>query len=308
LNRFCGNCGAQLNAPAEHSPEKDEPAISGPSFLGLGDAPPEDEPSYTYLLEEERHRGRAATLIVIVILIAAGIAVAWKWNAIRQYMASINRPPVATSPNTADHSDTSVGADAQPAVPAPPAPQQQAGTQTPPPMTDQAQKQALPQGAPEEGENKAQPPSSKNDKSAAPAKPPEPVPSPDEKADTEEPAATPKPSPARDKTASTAPTDERGAHLLLTGENYLYGRGVSKSCDQAVVYLKAAASARNPKAMGHLGAMYATGNCVSMDRAAAYHWFAQARQADPKNPWYDQNMGMLIRDMTPDERLRSGAK
>ena len=89
---------------------------------------------------------------------------------------------------------------------------------------------------------------------------------------------------------------------LVLGEKYLYGRGAPQNCNQALKYFRSAADEDNAPAMSHLGAMYASGNCVTMNRVAAYNWFAKAQNADPGNRWRERNMNMLWRDMTPKER------
>jgi TPR repeat protein len=114
-------------------------------------------------------------------------------------------------------------------------------------------------------------------------------------------AAKPKPDAAR-ASAVEPEADARSNKMLLLGEKYLYGRGVPKSCNQALAYLRAAADAENAPAMSHLGAMYASGNCVAMNRATAYGWFARAENADPNNQWLTRNLNMLWRDMSPQER------
>ncbi len=96
--------------------------------------------------------------------------------------------------------------------------------------------------------------------------------------------------------------------MLMLGENYLYGRTVPRNCDQAIIYLKAAANAGNAEARSHLGALYSTGECVVRDRVAAYHWFALASRSERANPWLESNLNMLWRDMSPDERRRVGAE
>jgi TPR repeat protein len=98
------------------------------------------------------------------------------------------------------------------------------------------------------------------------------------------------------------PPDPRQNKMLVQGENYLYGRGVRKSCQQALVYFRAAANEENAPAMSHLGAMYASGNCVPIDRRAAYKWFARAGSTDPSNQWIQRNLNMLWRDMSAEER------
>lgn len=90
--------------------------------------------------------------------------------------------------------------------------------------------------------------------------------------------------------------------MLLLGERYLYGRGVPQNCNQALVYFKAAAEDNNAPAMAHLGGMYSSGECVTMNRVTAFNWFARAQNAQPNDPWLQRNMNMLWRDMTAQER------
>ncbi len=90
--------------------------------------------------------------------------------------------------------------------------------------------------------------------------------------------------------------------MLQLGENYLYGKGVPRNCQQAKTYFESAARENNAPAMSHLGAMYAAGNCVPMNRRLAYQWFVRASNSDPHNPWIQRSMNMLWRDMSSDER------
>jgi hypothetical protein len=104
------------------------------------------------------------------------------------------------------------------------------------------------------------------------------------------------------RSSASKPADPRQNRLLLAGERFLYGRGGRRDCNQAVAYFQAAAKEYNGPAMSHLGAMYASGNCVKPDRLTAYKWFARAQEAQPNNPWLGKNMNMLWRQMTPEER------
>ena len=102
-----------------------------------------------------------------------------------------------------------------------------------------------------------------------------------------------------------APQGNAGGELVSSGEKYLYARGVARNCDQAVTYFNAAAAQQNPQAFSHLGALYATGECVPMDRAVAYAWFRRAYAKEPGNRYFEQNLTMLWREMTPAERQRA---
>jgi TPR repeat protein len=48
--------------------------------------------------------------------------------------------------------------------------------------------------------------------------------------------------------------------------------------------------------------MYATGHCVTRDLPTAYRWFARALRQDPANKRVQQDLEVLWRQMTPDER------
>jgi TPR repeat protein len=101
--------------------------------------------------------------------------------------------------------------------------------------------------------------------------------------------------------AAPAPDDR----LVIKAENYLYGRGVPRNCDQALVYLRAAAQQGSAKGHSQLGALYATGHCVPQDRAIAYKYFTQALGAGRGNIWVEHNRAMLWRQMTDEEKQRA---
>lgn len=105
-----------------------------------------------------------------------------------------------------------------------------------------------------------------------------------------------------DQKAETEAADPRNNPSLLTGEKYLYGRGVVQNCRQAVSNFEAAAKQNNAPALAHLGVMSASGHCMKLDRVAAYQWFARAKQADPNNLWLDRSMDMLWANMSHRER------
>ena len=87
---------------------------------------------------------------------------------------------------------------------------------------------------------------------------------------------------------------------VVAAEKYLYGP--SRNCTAARSLLEQAAGRKNPSAMSHLGAMYATGQCVSADRTLAYIWFSRAYDVNPENQWLEKNLTMLWRDMSSSER------
>jgi Sel1 repeat-containing protein len=109
--------------------------------------------------------------------------------------------------------------------------------------------------------------------------------------------ATPKPPKKAPKPPAAKPDDP-----VVMGEKYLYGRGVPQSCEKGLRYVKPAAEQSNPKAMITMGALYATGHCLSRDLPTAYRYFALALRKDPENSALKQNAEMVWGQMTPSER------
>jgi Sel1 repeat len=87
---------------------------------------------------------------------------------------------------------------------------------------------------------------------------------------------------------------------VVAAEKYLYGP--SRNCVAARSLLEQAAERQNPSAMSHLGAMYATGECVTANKTLAYIWFSRAYDVNPQNQWLEKNLTMLWRDMSSSER------
>jgi hypothetical protein len=291
--------------------------ISGPSFLGLGSAKPGESGHSSYLLQEEEDEERshkAGWALLLVLLVLGGVVYA-RWQPIRDYalpaalsLARSRLPAKAADPGPETMATPRAATPAAPATTV-------AGSETQAPLatttdtkdlTDVAQpksgddQQASSEGEESSAESKTgrrqagkraekQPAAAKDDRAAANE---EEAPAPD----------TAKPSvPTREFT----PPANEGGELVSSGEKYLYGRGVARSCGQAVTYFKAAAAMQNPQAYSHLGALYATGECVPIDRAVAYAWFRRAYAKEPSNRYFEQNLTMLWREMSPDERHRA---
>lgn len=83
---------------------------------------------------------------------------------------------------------------------------------------------------------------------------------------------------------------------------YVKGDGVPRSCEQAVVLLKTAATKENARARNRLGAMYNSGTCVQRNRVEAYRWLSSALAADPNSSWAQQNRELIWQQMTLEER------
>ena len=102
--------------------------------------------------------------------------------------------------------------------------------------------------------------------------------------------------------------DTQTAGLVASGEKYLYGRGVPANCERAISYLRKAADLGNAKGSSHLGAMYATGQCLPMDRVRAYKYFAQALHQDSSNMYFQRNLEMLWNEMSSEEKQQALAR
>ena len=85
----------------------------------------------------------------------------------------------------------------------------------------------------------------------------------------------------------------------------MYGRGVPQDCTKGLRYVKPAADKSNPKAMITMGALYATGHCLSRDLPTAYRFFALALRKDPDNGPLKQNVEMVWGQMTQLERQQA---
>ncbi len=83
---------------------------------------------------------------------------------------------------------------------------------------------------------------------------------------------------------------------------YVKGNGVPRSCEQAMVLLKTAATKENALARNRLASMYGSGTCVPRDRVEAYRWLSSALAANPNSEWARQNRDLLWHQMTPEER------
>ncbi len=302
---------ARVNNSSATAPlveERREPVpISGPSFLGLADTPGENR-SLGYLYEDEpRHWGRA--IFALLLLAGLGVFLAHQWKQLPSWYATIVKPQTV-------------------AIPTPPPPAAPPVTaQTPPPVAEQAAPPATPQPgdnapsstAPAAGDNKdvtasvavngkgntageatAATTADKDASAAAPEKTAE------DNRRVAQPARTAKREKRSTVQDSEASTQRSESDLLLTkGQAYLYGKGEPRSCTQALVYVRKAADLSNPKAYSQLGALYATGHCVPLDRAQAYKWFTKAKDAGASNEWIDQNRQMLWSQMTGAERQRA---
>jgi hypothetical protein len=266
--------------------EENETTIAGPSFLGLSSTGSGEAGGYSYLLEEEEPSHTGVWVLLIVLLAVGGVLYA-KWQPIRDYVLTTSDAPSQPTITTENK-------------------QNKAADQNKPPD----QKEGLPEG---DGKSAAGKTDAKSDAAGA-------APGRGDKAGSRQQAAKSQHKASAndaDEERASAANEERpakkaaapqanpGSELVTSGEKYLYGRGAPWSCTQAVIYFSAAAAKQNPQAFSHLGALYATGECVPMDRAVAYAWFRRAYAKEPNNHYFEQNLTMLWREMTPEERQRA---
>jgi hypothetical protein len=86
---------------------------------------------------------------------------------------------------------------------------------------------------------------------------------------------------------------------------YLKGKGVPRSCEQALVLLRSEAAKDNAPARNRLASLYANGTCVARDRVRAYQLMSSALAVDPTSEWAEQNRKELWQQMTPEERAQA---
>jgi hypothetical protein len=240
----------------------------------------------SFLEPEPPRTGGSRVVLLIVLLAALGAAGWWTYN---NYIAATQPrkiPPVTASTDQASptmpQSDTTPSAQvAAPAVNS----SSQSPTSSP----------VVPEGSSEN-----QPVTAPQTSSPSPStpKPTAPAPLVEEKRVAKrepiEKIAKPAPTPT--------PEPDTGDAAFRKGEAYLYGRGVTENCDEAVKNLKAASAKSNAKARSAFGTMYATGHCVPRDLPTSYVWFAMALRVDPNNQILEQDLRAVWNQMTPPER------
>jgi hypothetical protein len=339
--RFCGMCGASLaRATAPAKPPEKQPAanggsgnsssenVHGPSFLGLAEDP---KVEFHYLYEDEQPKSRVGLIVFLLIMFGAGGALAWQWrhdgfpfnrlsaSGSSSQSGSPSEVSPAQSQDQSTHIEkpmTGVG-DAQPTQPEQktqpdtgkttdvPIENGQAGAPaTSPNSTSGGNTSAgaapANTGAAEEKKNSKSAAKNSEDSNTeeANAAPPAEVPAPTHAA---KPARAPKPKP-KPAPAPAAAAGSQDSDLELAGERYLYGNGLPQNCARAESNLRTAATHGNSKAQTVLGTMYATGHCVGRDLPTAYRWFARALHQEPQNSRISDDLQVLWRQMTPQEK------
>lgn len=335
-HRFCGMCGRQLSAPAAEAPAPEpahprqpEPSSSAPAYTGgifnLGASSDRPYQSLDYLLEDDEEPKTSKGLMFLIVLalaIAVGLGyLRWRSGGlpwIRTLTASSSKP--APTPTTTDGSanaapaeppagtSTAKPADAPPA-PVPnassPAPANSPSTNAPAPTTPSPDTAAA--AKPETPPAANAPAGGTTTESTEPTTTATPTErAPEAAPPAAEPAPPPKAKPAPKPVPKPAPKPPAPATDQVTmGEKYLYGRGVPQNCERGLRYVKPAAEQSNTKAMITMGALYATGHCISRDLPTAYRFFALALRSDPENGPLRQNAEMVWKQMTAEERKQA---
>ena len=260
----------------EFEPEERRPqaSVGGPSFLGLNEPQPEGD----YLLEEEGSSGRGLRTLILIVILVGILGLIYV-----QYRSNVNANPKPPDQQKAEPAIT----------PQPRGSNQQPSSDKALAVVNGASKlQAAALDAAKTPVSKAAdqasstPAAEKLVKAKAPAEP----------ADDNNAADKPEPAAASRKQPSAA---------LVKAQQYLQGRGVRQSCEQGLVYLKAATEENDPQAAVQMAALYSSGFCVEQDRVKAYRWFSSAQEMSPENRWISKNMNQLWAQMTPAERRQA---
>ena len=326
--RFCGMCGASLAHPPTQTTKPKEAAptenggnghghpetVHGPSFLGLAEDP---KTEFHYLYEDEPPRSHAGLIFVVILLLGLGAAGYWQYihngfpfNRLsaasgNTTSASPSEAPPAQNQDQQAHPEkpTTGASEVLPTAPDQKSQSPSTGTvvDLPPqgaPAANSSPAPANPEsGSAASGDTNSAAPgatSAAENTQEAKATPPE-VP--------EKPAKTAKPKAKAPKLAAPAPAPSSvDADLELAGERYLYGNGLPQNCTRAESNLRSAATHGNTKAQTVLGTMYATGHCVGRDLPTAYRWFARALHQEPNNSRISDDLQVLWRQMTPQEK------
>lgn len=295
--------GARRGEPAIF---RNEPAngshISGPSFLGLN-SHAESTGDGEYLLEDEPSGGGLRKLILLVIIVAILGLVFVQWRS--SFKASPKASPTKSEPA--------------------PSPAPQANNQLP--NSDQAQKDAAAPGSASNNSSPASDPADNDPKRSDAEKTGDAKKNNDVKSQAENPIASVVPSavaapssapdplekkePESDAAAPKVPEearlpDHKPSAALVRAQQYLQGRGVPQSCEQGMLYLKAATDKGDPGAAIQMAALYSSGHCVKQDRVMAYRWFNSAHELEPANMWIQKNMDQLWSQMSSQERRLAG--
>jgi len=290
-------------------------------MFNLG-APSDKARDLDYLLEDdEEHKSNTGLVLLTIIALALVVGLGWvRWrNGGFPYLKALtsSSQPKPTSPTdssaeppaTDEQPNPAASSSTQPPAPASDAASQPSATPANPPAAEPTTPAASSPTSPTGTAPVATPSTDPNAAAATPAThdstsedTPDKTPAPAAEAAAPPPApAKPKPVAKPSPKPASKPTDP-----VVIGEHYLYGsQGFPQNCERGLRYVKPAADHSNPKAMITMGALYATGHCLSRDLPTAYHFFALALRGDPENAALRQNTERVWKQMTAEERKQA---
>lgn len=322
-----GSPSSPIEMPRRDTPTREvqRTRITGPSFLGLSDESTGTGSSDYLLYDDEPERSSWRGWLAFAVLVLLAFLVYKQWNAVssgaqmlaQRATGEDQKPaPAKPAPAVSDTSDANntasdnapASTDSQSAA---------ANATTPPPPADAATSSATnkdgsvnkpeadhTEDASASGTKESEAAAKSNDTSVAEDSV-TPAPAKEEKkqAADEEDSRT---AAANAATKATTPAEPKfNDSQIEEAQRYLTGQGGTRQdCGRAISLLRSSAREGNPRAQVKLGALYATGQCVTQDRAAAYEWLARAQETQPHNGYLQRTMSSLWANMTPEERNR----
>jgi hypothetical protein len=275
--------------------------ITGPSFLGLSDAPDTsggDDSSYL-LYDEPESSSHAGAYVFIALLVIVSLLVIRNWQDVRAMAINYSqklgasdspKPPAGPQRVTSSNDASQMTPDAAP----------EEGKRTGPKSTDQkpidqknADQKSADQTAPTTDKSQPQQ-TAKLDK---PQTDESSVDKTDTKSLNDSAAAEVPPKAAPAKTTPTSDDSQ-----LEEAQKYLQGRGVPQDCNRGLDLLRSAAKQPNAKARIQMAALYESGHCVTEDPVLAYSWFNRAQEVEPHNKLVERNLNSLWAKMSDEER------
>jgi zinc-ribbon domain/Sel1 repeat len=301
------------------------PEISGSSILGIDATPAINPPAA--LAKASRRRGWLWGSIIAVVAIFGGLGylegraqsthafrgpleiVREGYGEARQWLREKVEPATAAPQNGAPETAKPAEPQAQAGTPAQPVNSQAENAQQNPAATSPADggapaKESPPAGGTQSANAAPEP---------ADTAPPKPIEAP-------LPKPSSKPQPGQQELAKALNASDPAATAawlwkatsrgnsdapVRLADMYIKGNGVPKSCEQALVLLRSAATNENAPARNRLAALYANGTCVSRDPVKAYQLMTSALAADPNSDWARENRQRLWNHMTPEQRAEA---
>jgi TPR repeat protein len=312
--------------PLQMSRPENTTRITGPSFLGLSDESTGTGSSDYLLYDDEPERSSWRGWLALAVLVLLGFLVYKQWNQVSegaQILAQQAKDQLQQTSGSQKPASNVSGADQSSSAPQ----NQPPNATTPQPPADTSNEKKDEVNKPESDHTTGSPAESKEeaaaatkDETAAPTKEKSAAAKKDDGETVAEDTVTPskeakkqtaddedsrEATPSKATTKATTPAEPKfNDSQVEEAQRYLTGQGVRQDCGRAISLLRSSAREGNPRAQVKLGALYATGQCVTQDRAAAYEWLARAQETQPHNNYLQRTMSSLWANMTPEERTR----